>query len=86
MVINYPKEFKEKCKKVYPDWTQLHNFLDLNNPYAGRLLNDAALDVISPEDIINATSLDELKNKALAIKEKEELYSEWYKIFSSQPE
>lgn len=36
----YPEDFKNKVKKEFPSWENLHEKLDLGDPIVGRFLND----------------------------------------------
>lgn len=83
-MINYPKEFKEKCKKVYPNWTKLHSALEQGREIVGRYLDDSRYGTISIDEILTAKSLESLQSKALKIQEKSNLYSEWDRIYNSQ--
>jgi hypothetical protein len=77
----YPKEFIEKCKKLYPDWTKLHWMLDEGNTFVGRYLDDSSSTSIHINTVLFANSLDELKLKAQDMKEKLNLYKEWCEIY-----
>ncbi len=49
----YPKDFVDKAKKAFPDWGQLHQWLDSNNPAVGRALADApSLTTLSGEEVL----------------------------------
>lgn len=38
MAIYYPLDFKEKAKKLFPDWTKLHEALNNGSPSVARYL------------------------------------------------
>ncbi len=80
----YPENFKNRVKKVYPDWDELHLGLDNGYEIVGRYLNDASHETISVEAVLAATSLEELKKIAEAIKVKKELFREWNQLFRGQ--
>ncbi|KOF57846.1 MULTISPECIES: hypothetical protein [Clostridium] len=84
-MINYSEEFKSQCKDVYPNWNELHEALEHGSEFAGRYLNDASFDTINIDDVLSIedmTSLKQLKEKALKIKKKKELYNKWCEIFN----
>lgn len=76
----YPEKFKKRCKEVYPWHEELHKFVESGDHIVGRILEDGLADQISYDDILNANSLDELKERAKKGKEKELLYEEWRKL------
>jgi len=80
----YPQEFIDKCKKVYPDWTDLHTKLTEGWTFVGRYLDDARCGSISTKKILAATSLEELKEEARHCLESEHLYAEWCDIYEAQ--
>lgn len=77
-MIEYSQNFIGKCKKVYPNCVELDSALRLKLPVVGDYLEDLTNRVkITPEDILNAKSLEELQCKALIIQERINLYKEW---------
>jgi hypothetical protein len=83
--MRYPKSFKEDVRKAYPpNHVELHRALESNSVILGRHLNDSSLSEISPEMIMEATSLQELQAKAKLQLEKIRLYSEWCKLYQNQ--
>ncbi len=77
----YSTEFVEKCKRVYPDSRELGELLETNSMLVGRLLDcSASTATITPEEILEAKSLEEIKRKALVVLEKQNLYVEWMQI------
>jgi len=83
-MINYPKEFIEKCGKTFPVWKELHLALKNGNEFAGRYLDDSSSETLSIKEILEASSLAKLKEKALLMQDKVNLYKEWYKIYDLQ--
>ena len=77
----YPESFKVKCKELYPTWDSLHRLLEQGNSFAGRYLDDARYSGVSLDEILNATSLDDLKQKARLGRAKEQLYAEWCDLY-----
>jgi hypothetical protein len=81
MAMQYPKEFVEKAKQLYPNWTKLHELLDNGSPFVHRLLYDSQPNGnISIARVLNAESLEELQEYAKMELEKAELYSQWLVI------
>ena len=82
MALQYPKEFIEKAKRIYPNWTHLHELLDKGSPFVHRLLYDAQPSGnISIARVLNAESLEELQEFARLEEEKTALYIEWTKVY-----
>jgi len=69
----YPKPFKERVKKAYPNWKKLHLLMDRGDILVGRYLYD---------------SLPETHNKRGKLfceaKEKDEIFTEWRELFLQQ--
>lgn len=78
--MQYPKKFIERAKAVYPDFTSLHQALNAGSAWVGRYLDDSAPQSVSLKEILEAKSLQEIQSKALAVKEKQDLYKEWSKL------
>ena len=77
----YPEEFKVRVKKAYPDFESLHQALDRGDEIVGRYLSDNRSSGLDFDTILNATSLEELQEKARDKQEKNELYYEWFVIY-----
>lgn len=69
----FNQSFIEEAKALYPQWTALHEAIQNNSEIIGRYLDDAAENGIHYEDILRATSLEELKEMAGILKRKCEL-------------
>ena len=82
-MIKYSKEFIEECKRVYPNWKELHKALEEGKVIVGRMLDDSRYDKITNDEILTASSLKELQDKANKIKDKNNLYSWWFSIYDS---
>ena len=76
----YPEEFKKRAMEVYPDNKMLHDFINDGNLYVGQLLREQLPVGVDYDEVIAATSLEELKQSAKMQKSKYELYKEWLKI------
>lgn len=79
MDIQYSDDFKRKVKELYPNDTNMHNMADRGDDFLGRYLDDSSSSNIDCDTILIATSLDELQKKARALKQKKELYAQWYR-------
>lgn len=82
--MNYPQDFIDEVKAVYPDWADAHKMAANGNAFLGRLLDDASCDSITVKEILEATSLDELKKKALILKRKFSLYQWWGRLYDQR--
>lgn len=80
----YPEDFKNRVKKAYPNWDELHRRLDEGDVFVGRYLDDSSSTEISFETILSATSLEELKNEARVGQEKVAIYNEWCRLRREQ--
>jgi hypothetical protein len=80
--MQYPKEFVEKAKRIYPNWNRLHELLDNGSQFVGRMLYDSQSSGTVPlVMILNAKSLEELQEYARNEQEKSSLYVEWNLIY-----
>ncbi|NUU96726.1 hypothetical protein [Marinitoga sp. 1138] len=87
----YPEEFKKLCKKVIED-EKFHELVDANAYIVGRYLDDYRLslknDGISVDEILEASSIYELKIKAIAKKSEfltfSNLYAWWNEIVKAK--
>lgn len=80
----YPEDFKNRVKKAYPNWDELHRRLDEGDDFVGHYLDDSTSTGISFETILSATSLEELKNEARVGQEKVAIYNEWCRLRREQ--
>lgn len=77
----YPEEFKKRCKEIYPWHKELHKFLETGDHKVGRILEDGVeVFGISFDEILKATSLEELKKRAEEAKVRALLYDDWIKL------
>lgn len=80
--MEFPKNFVDKAKRLYPNWEKLHELLDKGSPFVHRLLYDAQPSGnISIVKVLNAESLEELQEYARTEIEKSELYLEWLVVY-----
>jgi len=82
--MKYPQEFIAKAKALFPTWQSLHDALDSQSPFVGRYLDDNRYLDISAKDILEAKTLDELKERALKSNAISELYIEWLDLYHKQ--
>lgn len=80
----YPEDFKNRVKKAFPTWYELHRRLDSEDVLVGRYLDDNSPTAFPFSTILTATSLEELQEKAKAAQEKVELYHEWFNLYNEQ--
>ena len=64
----YPEEFKQQCRETFPENEELSKLLDSGSRMVGAFLEQVAPTGVDFDVVINATSLEELKE--LAIKQK----------------
>ncbi len=81
--MTYPDDFIRKVEKCFPNLQMLHERLEEGNCDIGMLLY-SNIPEITANEILNATSLEKLKEKAREILEKEETYEEWLKLCKQQ--
>ena len=70
----FSEQLKVELKRLYPLDVRLQELAECNSPYLVNYLKDS-WGGFSAQEILEATSLDNLKEKALLIKQKMELYS-----------
>jgi len=73
----YTQELIAEVKELYPDSEQMHKLADEGNAFLGRYLDDSSPTGMSLNDVLLATSLDELQKKARDMKRRVELYHKW---------
>ena len=74
--MKYPEAFINKCKRLYPEWIQLHKCLDNGSPCIAPMLKECGPQTFHFNEILNAKSLEELQQKARLMKERKELIKE----------
>jgi len=73
----YSRELINEVKELYPDSKEMHELAESGNAFLGRYLDDSAPNSISLNEVLLATSLEELQKKARLYKRKLNLYSKW---------
>ena len=72
--MGFSKKFIEEVKELYPSFTSLHKAVENGSGLVGRYLDDAEDGKISYKKILEATSLDDLKEEANRIERRLKLY------------
>ena len=70
----FKQEFIDEAKALYPTWKALHEALENGRDIVGWYLNDNIPQGVSYAEILSASSLAELKEKAMVLKRKNDLY------------
>lgn len=82
--MQYPPEFVAKCKRLYPNWTDLHRYLDAGDVIVGRYLDDNRSYGVSFPIIFAANTLAEVQKLARESLERNRLYAEWYRLYEQE--
>lgn len=72
----FSKSFINRVKEVYPDSARMHELAESGNQFLGRYLDDS-ISQISYREILDSTSLEELKIKARRIEKQHSLYKDF---------
>ncbi len=75
--MGYTKKLIDDVKTLYPDYPVMHELADNGDVWLGRYLDDSSQGSVALDDILKATSLEELQEKARLIKKRKELYARW---------
>jgi len=73
----YTPELIREVKELYPNSPEIHKLADSGNAFLGRYLDDSSPTGVPINDVLLATSLDELQKKARDMKRRVELYKKW---------
>lgn len=73
----YTRELIDEVRELYPNSLEMHKLAESGNAFLGRYLDDNCDSGIGLNEILLATSLDELQKKARQMKRKVELYKKW---------
>lgn len=82
--MEYPADFVAECQRLYPGWKDLRKRLAEGASIVGRYLDDNRTNAIDYDDVLAATSLEELQEKARELQAKAALYVWWYKLYDQQ--
>lgn len=75
-MAHYSETFKKAVRELYGN--QFDNMLETGDTFLGRWLDASSQGEIPLDEILAATDLDKLKEKALLIKRKRELYKQYW--------
>ena len=73
----YTQDLINEVKELYPNFKRMHELAESGSVFLGRYLDDSAQGCISIDDILQATDLEKLKEKAKELKRKKDLYAKW---------
>jgi len=73
----YSAELIKEVKELYPNSSKMHEFADSGNAFLGRYLDDSSPSGVPINEVLLATSLDELQKTARIMKRKVDLYRKW---------
>ena len=77
-MCRFKREFLEEVCALYPTWDRLHEAIRGHSAIVGRYLCDGSQPSgIHYNEILSATSLEELKEKAMILKRKDKLYQSY---------
>ena len=77
----YPEWFVKEVRELYPNSKGMEECIKNDSDLLGRYLDDSRYGIgISADDVLKATSLEELQNKVRLHKRKEALYGKWLEI------
>ena len=75
--MSYSADLIKEVKEVYPDDTTMHGLAEAGSVWLGRYLDDSSYNSISIENILEATSLEDLQAQATVLKRRRSLYIRW---------
>jgi hypothetical protein len=73
----YSQELIDEVKELFPNSSEMIRLAEEGNVFLGRYLDDSSPNFISINEILLATSLDELQKEARIRKRKIDLYKKW---------
>jgi hypothetical protein len=74
----YTDELIKEVKELYPDNKMMHELAETGNSFLGQYLQDPGGIGFTNDDILNAGSLEQLKERAMISKRKKQLYDKWF--------
>ena len=80
----YPKKFIDEVKSTFPNWEELHRYLDTGDVRVSDCLSKSFSTEISATDVLFAKSLEDLQQRAHEELEKKYLYHKWHKLYDEQ--
>jgi hypothetical protein len=80
----YTQDLIDEVKELYPDNPMMHELANIGSVLLGRYLDDSSFgDKMSSDEILSATSLEEIQVKARILKRKCDLYRKWRATFNA---
>ena len=73
-------DFINSVKQAYPNYPALIEKLENNSTWAGEYFNNS-YGMITEDEVLSSTSLEELKIKARLIKTQKALHQEWIETY-----
>lgn len=73
----YTQELINEVKELFPNSHEMIRLAEEGNVFLGRYLDDSSPNFIGINEILLATSLDELQKEARTRKRKLDLYKKW---------
>jgi len=73
----YTQELIDEVKELFPNSPIMIKMAEEGSVFLGRYLDDSISNFISTNEVLLATSLDELKEEATLRKRKVDLYRKW---------
>lgn len=73
----YTKDLINEVKELYPNSYEMHKHAESGSVWLGRYLDDSSPTGISIQEVLNATSLQALQEKARLAQRKIDLYKKW---------
>jgi hypothetical protein len=73
----YTADLIAEVKELYPNSPEMHQLAENGGAFLGRYLDDSSSGSLGVDEILLATSLDELQKKARILKRKKQLYAKW---------
>lgn len=75
--MKFSDDFINEAKELYPTWTELHWALDNGSGIVGRMLCDGESGTFSCQQILDASSIEMLHQKAMLKKRRLNLYAKY---------
>lgn len=82
--MHYPEEFKAKVKELYPHCDNFVRMMEDGDERLGEYLRSTSDQFISIDDVLAATSIQELHERARTQKDRIRLSCEWGKLYNEQ--
>ncbi len=77
--MEYPKEFVETVKEVFPTWERMHQALEAGSEMVGRYLSDSrgSIDPNRVIELIDGGQVQRLRDQAVRLNRISDLYAQW---------